>query len=184
MFHDELQKAKGVVQEPPQPKIKIKKTPGGQDTPASSKKITIHVANTRGSSAESPAPKTAGSASSDAAATNGATSARGAAVDRVRGVSHASPSPSVAAGAKRESSSRASPALQAQRPNGTGPNGTPAGETPSANGAAADGAANGTQAPAAPPAPVVPPRPAYESRFRPTGRGMTLPAGRSSSRMR
>ncbi|CAK7234158.1 hypothetical protein SBRCBS47491_008854 [Sporothrix bragantina] len=173
MFRDELAQAKAVVQEPPQPKIKIKKTAA---TPASNKKITIHVANTRGSSAESPAPR---SVASDAAA--GATSRSGATpaaldktLDKTRGLSHAaSPSPSVAAaaiGAKRESSSRTSPALS-QRPNGA---------SVVANGSPASGAANGTPAAAAgspatngdtvtpivPPKPAAPPRPAYESKFR------------------
>ncbi|CAK7218032.1 hypothetical protein SCUCBS95973_003352 [Sporothrix curviconia] len=175
MFRDELAQAKAVVQEPPQPKIKIKKTAA---TPASSKKITIHVANTRGSSAESPAPKS--SVLSDAAA--GATSRNAATpaaldkvLDKTRGLSHAaSPSPSVAAatlGAKRESSSRASPALS-QRPNGTSAaaNGSPA-PAAAAKGTAAAGAAlsttNGeTVTPIVPPKPVVPPRPAYESKFR------------------
>ncbi|CAK7207617.1 hypothetical protein SEUCBS139899_010427 [Sporothrix eucalyptigena] len=161
MFREELAQAKEVVQEPPQPKIKIKKTAA---TPTSTKKITIHVANTRGSSAESPAPK---SVASEAVTSRAAVTP--AALDKMRALSKASPSPSVAAaaiGAKRESSSRASPALS-QRPNGpVAANGSPA---PAANGTSAAGspATNGeTVTPIVPPKPVVPTRPAYESKFR------------------
>lgn len=47
------------MQEPPQPKIKLKMTPG-QETPVlGAKKITIHVGGSRGSTAASPAPQTA-----------------------------------------------------------------------------------------------------------------------------
>ncbi|KAK4105688.1 hypothetical protein N658DRAFT_128347 [Parathielavia hyrcaniae] len=57
-FERELNQAKAVVQEPPQPKIKLKMTPG-QETPVlGPKKITIHVGGTRGSAAASPAPQT------------------------------------------------------------------------------------------------------------------------------
>ncbi|EAQ93473.1 hypothetical protein CHGG_01708 [Chaetomium globosum CBS 148.51] len=57
-FADELTQAKAVVQEPPQPKIKLKMTPG-QETPVlGPKKITIHVGGSRGSTAASPAPQT------------------------------------------------------------------------------------------------------------------------------
>jgi hypothetical protein len=57
-FADELNQAKAAVQEPPQPKIKLKMTPG-QETPVlGSKKITIHVGGSRGSTAASPAPQT------------------------------------------------------------------------------------------------------------------------------
>ncbi|KAL1838115.1 hypothetical protein VTJ49DRAFT_3020 [Mycothermus thermophilus] len=54
-FEKELAEAKAVVQEPPQPKIKLKMTPG-QETPISVKKITIHVGGSRSSTAASPAP--------------------------------------------------------------------------------------------------------------------------------
>ncbi|KIH89296.1 bromodomain protein [Sporothrix brasiliensis 5110] len=166
MFRDELRQAKEVVQEPPQPKIKIKSA--AVSTPASSKKITIHVANTRGSSADSPSGKPAASVSSDAQ--TGRAAATPSALDKTRGLSKASPSPATSAvavnGAKRESSSRASPALS-QRPNGAVANGspalangTPAGESTATNGVAA-----------APKPPSVPARPVYEtSRFREANR--------------
>lgn len=182
MFRDELRQAKEVVQEPPQPKIKIKSA-AAVATPSSSKKITIHVANTRGSSAESPVGKTAGSVSSDAPATAGRAAATPLAVEKTRGLSKASPSPSAAVlavnGAKRESSSRASPALSSQRQNGTGivANGSPAlaNGTPAAA-AAGSPATNGdasaaTETPiTAPKPPVAPPRPAYENKFREASR--------------
>lgn len=59
MFREELREAKAVVQEPPQPKIKIKKGPkdAAQNTPTTSKKITIHVANSRGQRTGSPKAK-------------------------------------------------------------------------------------------------------------------------------
>ena len=190
MFRDELAQAKAVVAEPPQPKIKIKKAAA---TPVSNKKITIHVANTRGSSAESPAPKSvvaaaAGAASSRSAATPAAVDK---ALDKTRRLSHGvSPSPSAAGaagatsaagatGAKRESSSRASPALS-QRPNGAASsavaaNGSPA-PTAATNGTPAAAAVAGAGSPATngdaavtpivPPKPAAPPRPAYESSFR------------------
>jgi hypothetical protein len=47
-----------VVQEPPQPKIKLKMTPGQETPGVGSKKITIHVGGPRGSTAASPAPQT------------------------------------------------------------------------------------------------------------------------------
>ncbi|KAH6634227.1 hypothetical protein B0J18DRAFT_12148 [Chaetomium sp. MPI-SDFR-AT-0129] len=57
-FEREVGEAKTLVQEPPQPKIKLKMTPG-QETPVpGSKKITIHVGGSRGSTAASPAPQT------------------------------------------------------------------------------------------------------------------------------
>ncbi|KAL2199098.1 Bromodomain-containing protein [Corynascus similis CBS 632.67] len=64
-FEAELNEAKAVVQEPPQPKIKLKMTPG-QETPVlGSKKITIHVGGSRGSTAAaSPAPPTGRSSDS------------------------------------------------------------------------------------------------------------------------
>ena len=182
MFRDELRAAKAAVPEPPQPKIKIKK--GAKDTPAATtKKITIHVAHTRGPSADSPKAK-AGSASvvSDTPAHD--RTARGAA-------RNASPSPSVVAAAaragsasvsatvvaatKRESSSRASPALS---PHKSSANGTAASDaaptngTPSVAASTANGAGPAESAvPPPPPAPAVPLRPAYESKFRPAGSG-------------
>ncbi len=126
MFNEQLQAAKAVVQEPPQPKIKIKMTPG-QEAPAVPKKITIHVANTRGSSAESPAPATGGSVSSEGGTNdrgsirnppngqNSAPPANMGQLDKTRGASVASPSPST--GLKREDVVGASPAV-IPRPNG------------------------------------------------------------------
>ncbi|KAL2184402.1 hypothetical protein L209DRAFT_757879 [Thermothelomyces heterothallicus CBS 203.75] len=69
-FEAELNEAKAVVQEPPQPKIKLKMTPG-QETPVlGSKKITIHVGGSRSSTAAaSPAPPTG--RSSDSGGTDG-----------------------------------------------------------------------------------------------------------------
>ncbi len=109
------------MSEPPQPKIKIKVAPG-QEIPPPPKKITIHVANTRGTSAESPAPQTAASVSSDGAP-NGTLAklqfggqhstppVNLAQLDKARSLSvAASPSPS-AAGMKREEAARPSPAV-------------------------------------------------------------------------
>jgi hypothetical protein len=56
-FEKELSEAKSVIQEPPQPKIRLKMTPG-QETPViGPKKITIHVGGSRSSTAASPAPQ-------------------------------------------------------------------------------------------------------------------------------
>ncbi|KAL2257528.1 hypothetical protein VTK26DRAFT_9516 [Humicola hyalothermophila] len=56
-FEKELNAAKAVVQEPPQPKIKLKMTPGAETPVAGAKKITIHVGGSRGSAAASPVPQ-------------------------------------------------------------------------------------------------------------------------------
>lgn len=62
-----MAKAKAVVQEPPQPKIKLK-IPLGSETPApSAKRITIHVKDTKSSGAPSPAPQTGQSSDSSRA---------------------------------------------------------------------------------------------------------------------
>lgn len=66
-FEKELEQAKAVVQEPPQPpKIKLKVAPGSE-TPSVTgpKKITIHVGGPRGSAAASPAPPTGQSVDSN-----------------------------------------------------------------------------------------------------------------------
>ncbi|SPQ18017.1 c9b34a40-38d1-45ab-92c4-bacae7016f91 [Thermothielavioides terrestris] len=47
-FEKELNEAKAQVQEPPQPKIKLKMTPGQETPVVGSKKITIHVGGSRG----------------------------------------------------------------------------------------------------------------------------------------
>ncbi|OAA55226.1 bromodomain protein [Niveomyces insectorum RCEF 264] len=204
MFRDHLRQAKAVVPEPPQPKIKIKKPQRGQEATsrAGSKRITIHVANTRGSSADSPAPKTGDSVSSDAdagsiaartsmaAQTANTTTAKSAPLSESGGAVANVPSPAAAAvvAAKREDSSRASPALS-QRPNGATPVVAASAPAPAAavtlssNGvttaakpvqgqtsvAISNGVVPNGQ-PTAPPAPVLPPRPAYESKFRAPGR--------------
>ncbi|KAK4129416.1 hypothetical protein N657DRAFT_640036 [Parathielavia appendiculata] len=63
-FEKELNEAKAMVPEPPQPKIKLKMTPG-QETPVlGPKKITIHVGGSRGSAAASPATQTSQSSDS------------------------------------------------------------------------------------------------------------------------
>ncbi|OIW28075.1 hypothetical protein CONLIGDRAFT_461062 [Coniochaeta ligniaria NRRL 30616] len=57
-FEAELGKAKAVVQEPPQPKIKLR-VPQPQEAPATTgpKKITIHVGGSRAQTTASPAPQ-------------------------------------------------------------------------------------------------------------------------------
>ncbi|KYK56741.1 polybromo-1 [Drechmeria coniospora] len=92
-YYGELEKARAVVQEPAQPKIKLKVAPGSE-TAASSKKITIHVGG-RGSSADSPAPPPVQAVDVDTPApdANGTmrTSTR---VDAAGSVSLSAPSPS------------------------------------------------------------------------------------------
>jgi hypothetical protein len=130
MFREQFKEAKAAVPDPPPPKIKIKVAPG-QDTPASSgpKRITIHVANNRGSSAGSPAPQTGGSVSSDgglnaAAARNpfsgqhSASAVQLSQLDRARSMSGPALSPSPAMPYKREDGVRPSPMVA--RPNGVG----------------------------------------------------------------
>jgi len=125
VFQEQIQMAKAAVPDPPQPKIKIKGAPVVEATPPTSKRITIHVA--RGSSAESPAPATGGSASSDGApngiSTRGntlsgqvaASAVQTIQLDKARSVSAASPGPAVSM--KREDS-RSTPTVP-PRPNGT-----------------------------------------------------------------
>ncbi|CAK7265974.1 hypothetical protein SEPCBS57363_001861 [Sporothrix epigloea] len=174
MFRDELAQAKAVVQEPPQPKIKIKKTSA---TPASVRKITIHVANPRHTSTESLAHKVA--VPERAASTVSRTDATPAASDKTANPARSlpedvSPSPSVAA-AKRESTVHASPTLL-QRPSGSA---DAAGESitvrtspPAVSEIAATAVV--------PPKPAVPARPAYESRFREQSRRKQCPFFRST----
>ncbi|KAK1981223.1 Bromodomain-containing protein [Colletotrichum cereale] len=117
-FKDEMKKAKTVVQEPTQPKIKLKVQQTASEQPTTSKKITIHVGG-KSDSGESPAPPVSHSAVSQVGdqtpIANGATRQVGlpavpAAMDRLRSVSVASPSPSVANNIKREDAARPSPA--------------------------------------------------------------------------
>ncbi|CAK7268709.1 hypothetical protein SEPCBS119000_003199 [Sporothrix epigloea] len=164
MFRDELAQAKAVVQEPPQPKIKIKKTTA---TPASGKKITIHVANPRNNSTESATHKAVPSEPTTIIVSRREVTP--AALDKMPNPtrslpSAASPSPSVAATArdtKRESTLHASPTLS-QRPSST---------ADAASGtitvrASSPATSRPAVTPIVPPKPAAPPRPAYESRFR------------------
>ncbi|KAK2062406.1 Bromodomain-containing protein [Colletotrichum caudatum] len=117
-FKDELKKAKTAVQEPAQPKIKLKVQQPASDQPATSKKITIHVGG-KSDSGESPAPPVSHSAgayvgdqtpTSNGAARQGGLPAIPAGMDRLRSVSVASPTPSVINNIKREDAARPSPA--------------------------------------------------------------------------
>ncbi|TDZ66163.1 Chromatin structure-remodeling complex subunit rsc1 [Colletotrichum trifolii] len=131
-FLSQLKQAKAVVQEPSQPKIKLKVQQPVSEQPTTTKKITIHVGG-KSDSAESPAPAAPQSATSQLAiseasekppATNGnvrqaaaapaaapATSAVPAAMEKIRSTPMASPSPSVANNVKREDATRPSPAV-------------------------------------------------------------------------
>jgi hypothetical protein len=194
-FEAQLKEAKAAVAEPLQPKIKLKVS-SAQDTPAQTptgpkKIITIHVANSRGSTAASPAPLTAGRAGDSSApemAQNGASAQQGspaapnggphavanpAQIETVKSASAvvASPSPS-AAGLQQGPSAHQSPAV-GPRPNGasTHPVGTP-------NGVGTPG-----QVPANPQnqlsAPVLnniprhlgPPKPSYDRKWRSPTKG-------------
>ncbi|GKT91773.1 LOW QUALITY PROTEIN: bromodomain containing protein [Colletotrichum tofieldiae] len=138
-FKDELKQAKAVVQEPTQPKIKLKVQQPTSEQPVTSKKITIHVGG-KSDSGDSPAPlipQSAGSQVSDqtpianGVARQGGPQAIPAAMDRLRSVSVASPSPSVANNIKREDAARPSPAVT------PGHAGTPSAFPPPATGQAA-----------------------------------------------
>lgn len=187
-FEAQLKEAKAAVAEPLQPKIKLKVS-SAQETPAPTptgpkKIITIHVANSRGSTAASPAPLTAGRAGDSGApemAQNGASAQQQsspavpnggppAQIETVKSASAvvASPSPS-AAGLQQ------GPAV-GPRPNGASahPVGTP-------NGVATPG-----QVPADPQnqlsAPVPntiprhagPPKPSYDRKWRSPTKGRFL----------
>ncbi|GJC85099.1 protein polybromo-1 [Colletotrichum liriopes] len=138
-FKDELKQAKAVVQEPTQPKIKLKVQQPTSEQPVTSKKITIHVGG-KSDSGDSPAPlipQSAGSQVGDqtpianGVARQGGPQAIPAAMDRLRSVSVASPSPSVANNIKREDAARPSPAVT------PGHAGTPSAFPPPATGQAA-----------------------------------------------
>jgi hypothetical protein len=175
-----------VVQEPPQPKIKLKVPPGQEPVPtATGKKITIHVGGSRGSTAASPAlpPSQAGETSSlDGAAGRtgtpgtrdpsvGAGAPRPAAIAAIPAkLEGASPSPAVPA-FKAEPSNHASPAL-ASRANVVTTNGisgvhTPA--QPSQQPIPVPPLQNGYPLP-----PPAPPVPSYDSKIRAPGRGELL----------
>ncbi|WQF87301.1 Putative bromodomain-containing protein [Colletotrichum destructivum] len=119
-FKNELKQAKGAVQEPAQPKIKLKVQQPAPEQPApSSKKITIHVGG-KSDSGESPAPPISQSAGHQvgdhAPIANGITRQSGApavpaAMDRIHSVSVASPSPSIVNNVKREDAARPSPTV-------------------------------------------------------------------------
>ncbi|KAF5123864.1 Protein polybromo-1 [Metarhizium anisopliae] len=156
-FNEQLKKAKAVVQEPAQPKIKLKV---GQsiDTPSSSKKITILVGG-RGSSVDSPTPQTAQSIEPPAGGSHVNGTARQPALDVARSASASmpSPSPSTHVGLKAEESARMSPAVLAQTPAEAPPGPpTPAVEAP-------------------PPAPPPPPGPPQIQSTNPMANGYVEP---------
>lgn len=115
-FYEHLKKARAVVPEPTQPKIKLKV---GQASEAPSKKITIHVGG-RGGSTDSPAPNPAQANASPAAGLNGVTRVSNR-LEAARSVSVSapSPSPSTQPGLKKEDSARVSPAVPAPIPGST-----------------------------------------------------------------
>lgn len=136
-FANELKQAKAVVQEPAQPKIKLKVQQPAPEQPTTSKKITIHVGG-KSDSADSPAPsvfQSAGSQVNEPTPTTSGSTRRTiptvmpAAMDRLRSTSAASPSPSVANNIKREDAARPSPAVT------PGHVGTPSGFPPPAQAA-------------------------------------------------
>ncbi|KZL87144.1 bromodomain containing protein [Colletotrichum incanum] len=137
---NELKQAKAVVQEPAQPKIKLKVQQPTSEQPVTSKKITIHVGgkSDSGDSPAPPIPQSAGSQVSDqtpianGVPRQGGPQAIPAAMDRLRSVSVASPSPSVANNIKREDAARPSPAVT------PGHAGTPSAFPPPATGQAAN----------------------------------------------
>ncbi|KAG6013666.1 hypothetical protein E4U54_006463 [Claviceps lovelessii] len=115
-FYDLFKKARAACPEPTQAKIKLKVGQSG-DTPASSKRVTIHVGG-RTSSVDSPAPQTAQSTESPASVPHVNGVIRQPALDaaRIAFASAPSPSPSTHAGLKAEEPSRMSPAVLAPAP--------------------------------------------------------------------
>ncbi|KAI0126550.1 hypothetical protein BJ170DRAFT_684137 [Xylariales sp. AK1849] len=122
-FMELLKEAKQHVQEPPQPKIKLKVPQSGQTPAYPPRKITIHVAGGKDSTAGSPAPATAQSTEGEGTR-NGTPIGRnpfgGPAVvnlsqlDKARrsmSASGPSPSPSVPVIVKPEETARQSPAI-------------------------------------------------------------------------
>ncbi|PHH91344.1 hypothetical protein CDD83_806 [Cordyceps sp. RAO-2017] len=120
-FYEQLKKAQAVVQEPSQPKIKLK-VGQAAEAPSSSKKITIHVGG-RGGSTDSATPHVAPPTNPPAAAVNGATRTSGR-LEAARSVSASaslsalapSPSPSTRGGLKTEDTVRISPAVATPTP--------------------------------------------------------------------
>lgn len=119
-FKGLLKEAKQHVQEPPQPKIKLK-VPQNLQTVAQPKKITIHVAGGKDSAAGSPAPAVQ---STDAETTRNGTPSRRVPFNGPAAVTHSqlektrsmsasapSPSPSVTGAIKPEESTRQSPSI-------------------------------------------------------------------------
>ncbi|KAL2165342.1 hypothetical protein VTH06DRAFT_639 [Thermothelomyces fergusii] len=172
-FEAELNEAKAVVQEPPQPKIKLKMTPG-QETPVlNSKKITIHVGGSRGSTAApSPAPPTGRSSDPGGADGNRALPPANAAAgdgSKMAPGAVASPRPAVAG------------AVPAGAQQAAGPNGGVPGVVNGANGAGLPGQQSFPQAPGqqplqnghaqSGPAPAPAP-PIYDCKYRAPGRGL------------
>ncbi|KAK3942759.1 Bromodomain-containing protein [Diplogelasinospora grovesii] len=183
-FEKEVNEAKAVVQEPPQPKIKLKVAPG-QETPvaAGAKKITIHVGGSRGSAAPSPAPATGQSndlSRAEGAINRNMTPAGPVAIapgqlDKARSMSASgvSPSPSIT-GTKVEAPNGQSPATFSQT-NGhvahnslNMPNGNPRFQQISER--------LGTPLQNGHPPPVVsappPPPPVYDNKYRAPGKGI------------
>ncbi|KAL2135503.1 hypothetical protein VTI74DRAFT_8234 [Chaetomium olivicolor] len=181
-FEKELNEAKAVVQEPPQPKIKLKMTPGQENPVVGSKKITIHVGGSRGSTTASPAPPTG--PTSDATRPdvpmNGnrnihspaaATTAAGFQVDSRTVPGAVAPPGSAVAGGMPPVGSQQPPAPFPR------PNGNVAGGAHVPNGVTAPGQhlqqpppghqlPNGHPAPAPPPASLI-----YDFKYRAPGRG-------------
>ncbi|KAL2023637.1 hypothetical protein VTK56DRAFT_1794 [Thermocarpiscus australiensis] len=131
-FYKELNEAKAVVQEPPQPKIRLKMTPGQETPVAGSKKITIHVGGSRGSTAASPAPQTGQSTdpagpdvatnSNPGVLTPGAnTTGASFQVDKARAASTPGPSPGPSAAGAMPGVGTQQPPTALPRPNGNAP---------------------------------------------------------------
>ncbi|KAK1828548.1 Bromodomain-containing protein [Podospora conica] len=180
-FEKELAEAKAVVQEPPQPKIKLR-LQAGQETPtASAKRITIHVKDTKGSTTTSPAPLTGQSNDSNLSENGGDRRTTGPRLapaplapqhiqlEKARSASTSgqSPSPSYVS-ARLDAPIQPGPNMQ-PRMNGTGPLGTPNGahaaqNTPQRNGSLQNGHSPMVHAP--------PPPPLYDQPFRSPGRGL------------
>jgi len=167
------------VQEPPQPKIKLR-LQAGQETPtASTKKITIHVKDTKGSTTASPGPLTGQSNDSNQSETGGDRRAIGPRLapaplapqhiqlEKARSASTSgqSPSPSYVS-ARLDAPIQSSPGIQ-PRMNGTGPLGTPNGTHPAQNAHHQNGSLQNGHSPMV----HVPPPPLYDKPFRSPGRG-------------
>ncbi|KAJ0303451.1 hypothetical protein COL5a_011351 [Colletotrichum fioriniae] len=178
-FADEIKKAKAVVPEPSQPKIKLKVQQSATEQPSTSKKITIHVGG-KSDSADSPAPtvpQTAGAIVSDQAPLGNGTARQGglpaasAAMDRLRSTSAASPSPSVANNIKREDAARPSPAVTPGQPSTPSAFPPPAGQTTNLSSATFQPIGIVQPQPQANAIPQPPPKPLWDQQFRAPGKG-------------